>query len=224
MVSSAVRLLMLTGGLWLLSGCTTAPPPVSHDGLHLASQRSFDEVYLKPDVSLAQYSAIRLEPCTVAFRGNWLRSQNSSRSAGRTRVTEQDMQAISDRLARSCDEHFKKALENAPSYRIVDAAARDDMVLEVRPKIIDLDLTAPDISDPGITRTYTTSSGEMTLYLEAYDAASGEIVARVVDKKRDFDTMRLEWTNRATNMADANRYLRSWTRSLRNSLDAARAP
>ena len=35
--------------------------------------------------------------------------------------------------------------------------------------------------------------------------------------------MRLEWTNRATNMADANRYLRSWTKSLRESLDQARA-
>jgi hypothetical protein len=63
----------------------------------------------------------------------------------------------------------------------------------------------------------------MTLFLEAYDSASGEIIARVVDEKEDFDDMQLEWTNRATNMADANRYLRSWTKSLRESLDAARA-
>lgn len=207
----------------LLGGCATPPPAVSHDGLHLVAQKSLDEVYLKPGVSLSQYSAIRLTPCTVAFRADWMRNQNYNRSAGSSRVTEEDMQVISDRLARSCDEHFLEALEREPAYHIVGDEAADEMVLEVRPSIIDLDVTAPDINEVGITRTYTTSSGEMTLFLEAFDATSGEIIARVVDEKEDFDDMRLEWTNRATNMADANRYLRSWTKSLRESLDQARA-
>lgn len=208
--------------LWLLTGCATPPPAVSHDGLHLVAQKSFDELYLKPDVSLAQYTAIRLEPCTVAFRADWLRNQNSNRTVGRSRITEEDMQVISERLARSCDKHFLEALEDEPTYNIVGDDATGETVLEVHPSIIDLDVTAPDTNEPSITRTYTTSSGEMTLLLEAYDGASGEIVARVTDEKEDFDNMQLEWTNRATNMADANRYLRSWTRSLRNSLDAAR--
>jgi len=207
----------------LLSGCATPPPAVSHDGLHLVPQKSLDEMYLKPNVSLSQYTAIRLEPCTVAFRADWLRNQNMNRTVGRGRITEEDMLVISDRLARSCDEHFLEALEGEPAYNIVGDDATGETVLEVHPSIIDLDVTAPDTNDVGITRTYTTSSGEMTLFLEAYDSASGEIVARVVDEKKDFDDMQLEWTNRATNMADAKRYLRSWTKSLRDSLDAARA-
>jgi hypothetical protein len=209
--------------LLLLGGCATPPPAVSHDGLHLVPQKSLDQMYIKPEVSLSQYTAIRLEPCTVAFRADWLRNQNMSRTVGRDRITEEDMQVISDRLARSCDEHFLEALESEPAYKIVGEDASGETVLEVRPSIIDLDVTAPDTNDVGITRTYTTSSGEMTLFLEAYDSASGEIIARVVDEKEDFDDMQLEWTNRATNMADANRYLRSWTKSLRESLDAARA-
>lgn len=220
-----VKAMLVAGAVsaLLLAGCATPPPAVSHDGLHLVPQKSLDEVYLKPGVSLSQFTAIRLTPCTVAFRADWMRNQNFDRSPGSSRVTEEDMQVISDRLARSCDEHFLEALEREPAYHIVGDEVTDEVVLEVRPSIIDLDVTAPDINEVGISRTYTTSSGEMTLFLEAFDAASGEIIARVVDEKEDYDDMRLEWTNRATNMADANRYLRSWTKSLRESLDLARA-
>lgn len=206
-----------------LQGCATAPEAVSHDGLHLVSQADLDTVYLKPNASLERYTAVRLEPCTVAFKAHWQRRQNSGRHSGRTRVTKKDMSAITNRLARACDRHFAQALTADPAYNIVEKDSGDSDVLEVRPSIIDLDFTAPDTSRPAITRTYTTSSGEMTLFLEAYDGASGEIVARIIDQKEDFTDMHLEWTNRATNMADANRYLRSWTRSLRESLDAARA-
>ncbi|WP_049723672.1 DUF3313 family protein [Gilvimarinus polysaccharolyticus] len=211
--------------VWLLIGCATTPPPAVSGGLHLVVAQPFDEVYLRPDVSLAQYTAIRLQPCTVAFKANWLRNQNSNRALGRARISNKDMQKISDRLAGSCDEHFKKALARPPAYKIIADGenADSETVLELRPSLVEVDLTAPDINEPGITRSYTMSSGEMTLLLEAYDGASGEVIARVTDTKEDFNNMQLEPTNRATNMADTNRYLRSWTRALRQSLDAARA-
>jgi hypothetical protein len=204
-----------------LQGCAAPPQAVSHDGLHRVSQAELDSVYLKPNASLERYTAIRLEPCTVAFKTNWQRQQNSGRHSGRARVTQKDMSAITNRLARACDRHFAQALAADPAYKVVEQGG-DNNVLELRPSIIDLDFTAPDINRPAMTRTYTTSSGEMTLFLEAYDGASGEIIARIIDQQEDFTDMHLEWTNRATNMADANRYLRRWTRSLRESLDAAR--
>ena len=61
----------------------------------------------------------------------------------------------------------------------------------------------------------------MTLLLEMYDSGSGEILGRVTDRKRDFEHAQLQWTNRATNMADVNRFLRSWTAYLLDGLDAA---
>ncbi|UTF61479.1 DUF3313 family protein [Gilvimarinus sp. DA14] len=206
------------------AGCATPPPPVSHDGLHLIDNRDLDQVYLKPEIDLGAYGAISLRPCTVAFRDNWQRNQNSNISAGRARVTDEDMDVIKGRLAEACDKYFRQALEKEPAYRIVAEGEQSDVrVLDVRPSIIDLDVTAPDLNDVGMVTTYTTDSGEMTLFLEAYDGATGEILARVVDRKRDRDDMYLEWTNRATNMHDANMYLRSWTNDLREGLDKARA-
>ena len=216
--------LALVSAAVLLAGCAAPPPPVSHDGLHLIGNRDLDQVYLKPNIELSAYDAISLRPCTVAFRDNWQRNQNSNMSAGRTRVTDKDMDVIKGRLAEVCDKNFRQALEEDPAYRIVAEGEQSDLrVLDVRPSIIDLDVTAPDLNDVGMVTTYTTDSGEMTLFLEAFDGATGEILARVVDRKRDRNDMYLEWTNRATNMHDANMYLRSWTNDLREGLDKARA-
>ncbi|MBU2884648.1 DUF3313 domain-containing protein [Gilvimarinus agarilyticus] len=221
---------IMCGGLFL-AGCATPPAPVSHDGLHLVQDKGWDQLYVKPDIDIADYHAFALQPCTVAFRDNWMRSQNSGRNIGGQRVSERDMQEIQERLAAVCDEYFEKSLRQEPAYRLVaegetpEAAQYDTQtqVLELKPAIIDLDIHAPDIDGATKVRSYTTSFGEMTLLLEAYDARSGEIVARIVDRKVDQDSMNhLQWTNRVTNMADAKRYMRSWTRSLRNHLDASR--
>lgn len=215
--------LPLLSATLFLAACATPPPPVSHDGLHLMDNRDLDQVYLKPGTELSAYTAVQLRPCTVAFRDGWQRDQNSSRYIGRSRVTEKDMEVIKERLAEACDKYFLEALGEDPAYKIVSDSGEGESVLDIRPSIIDLDITAPDLNDVGMTTTYTTSSGEMTLFLEAYDGTTGEILARVVDRKEDRDDMYLEWTNRATNMRDANRFLRSWTDDLREALDKARA-
>ncbi|WP_020210243.1 DUF3313 family protein [Gilvimarinus chinensis] len=215
--------LALLSAALLLTACATPPPPVSHDGLHLMDNRDLDQVYLKPGTELDVYTVINLRPCTVAFRDGWQRDQNSSRYTGRSRVTEEDMEVIQERLGEACDKYFREALAKAPAYKIAEQSQDGERVLDLRPSIIDLDITAPDLNDVGMTTTYTTSSGEMTLFLEAYDGTTGEILARVVDRKEDRDDMYLEWTNRATNMRDANRFLRSWTDDLREALDKARA-
>lgn len=216
--------LISTSAALALAACATPPPPVSHDGLHLVEQRDLDQVYVKPGINIGDYQAYTLQPCTVSFRADWMRNQNTNRDFGRDRVTEEDMEVISGRLAKVCDEYFLAALQEEPAYKVVEQGSDGERVLELRPSIIDLDVRAPDLNEVGMVRTYTTSSGEMTLYLEAYDAVTGEIVARVVDEKEDRDDMYLQWTNRATNMADAKRFMRSWTHSLRKSLDATREP
>lgn len=217
-----LALLMVAGSL-LLAGCAAPPAAVSHDGLHLVENSDWDQLYIKPDLRIADYDAFTLQPCTVAFRDKWMRDQNSQRRRfGRSRITERDVQEIQERFAAVCDEYFERALREEPAYRLVSEPDGQSRVLELRPAIIDLDLNAPDVDEVGIVRTYTTSFGEMTLLLEAYDGLTGEIVARIVDRKVDYNDQHLEWTNRVTNMADARRFMRSWTRSLRKSLDASR--
>jgi len=60
----------------------------------------------------------------------------------------------------------------------------------------------------------------MTLFLELIDNRTGDILARVVDKRRGLDSGRMQWTNSITNRADAERILGNWARLLRKGLDA----
>lgn len=214
---------LLVSACLLLAACASAPPAETHDGLVLAEKSRFDSLYLKPGVDLAAYSRTRLEPCTVAFKADWLRNQNTAQRAFSHRITKEDMEAIKERIAEACDRHFAEALREHPRYPLVESESTEGPVLEIRPAIIDLDIRAPDVDAPGIHRTYTTSFGEMSLRLEMFDAASGEILGRVNDRQRDFESEYLQWTNRATNMADVNRFLRTWRDYLLEGLETAHA-
>ena len=47
-----------------------------------------------------------------------------------------------------------------------------EKVLILRPSIINLDIAAPDIMSAGMSRTYTTSAGQMTLLLDIIDGTT----------------------------------------------------
>lgn len=208
----------------LLTGCTTAhTPQVSHDGLKLVPDTRLGTVYLKPGADMSQYQNVMVADCTVSFRKNWLRDQNTQRVDLNNRVTQDDVDKIKNRLSQSCKEHFSDELAKSARYQLVDTPVSGEPTLLLKPSIIDLDIHAPDVLRAGISRTYTTSAGEMTLFLEAYDAASHAIIARVVDRAKERHTGQLEWTNSVTNQAEANRVLSRWARLLTSGLNEAQA-
>lgn len=206
----------------LAAGCATnAPPEVTHDGLVRDHSFKSAEVYRKPGASLTAYGEYGLAPCEVAFKKNWLRDQNSSRLDLTNRITQKDVNEIKTKLGAECDKYFRTALEEPPAYKLVEQFTEGEQVLVITPAIVNLDIAAPDTMSPGITRTYTTSSGEMTLYLEVIDGTTHEVLFRVVDRRRAPDTGIMQWTNSVTNKADADRILRYWAGKLRKALDAA---
>jgi hypothetical protein len=177
---------------------------------------------MKPGADLSHFDEYGVTPCQVAFKKNWLRDQNSSRIDLSNRVTQKDVDRIKDTLAAECDTFFREALLEEPAYKLVESFDEGEQVLVIRPNIINLDVHAPDVGRPGVTRTYTTSSGEMTLMLELVDGTTGEVLARGVDRKRGLDDNMLQWSNSVTNKADADRALRRWSSLLRDALDNIR--
>jgi hypothetical protein len=116
-------------------------------------------------------------------------------------------------------EVFSKTLQEG-GYQL--ASGPGDDVLGVKSAIINLDIVAPDVSSPGITRTYSESAGEMTLYMELYDSVSGDLLAKALDRREDRRTGYFQWRNRVTNRAAANRILKVWAGVLKEGLDDAR--
>jgi hypothetical protein len=206
----------------VLSSCaTTSPAAETHDGLVLVPDTRFAQVFMRPGADLSSYTDFGLTPCQVAFRKNWQRDQNQSTINLNSRVTQEDVTRIKDRLSAECDSTFRAALEQAPPYRLVQQFSNGEHVLVLRPAIINLDIVAPDVMSPGRQRTYTMEAGEMTLVLEGVDGTTGEILVRVVDRRRALDTGRLQWTNSVTNQADARRILNRWASQFREGLDEA---
>lgn len=216
--------LALPGLLALLAACAgNTPAPVSHDGLVAVDTDRFKAVYAKTDVELEAYSQFAVADCAVAFRANWLRDQNRGQISPRDRVSEKDMDEIRASLGDLCREQFMEALTAEPSYRLVEPDDRDAATLVLVPRIIDLDVVAPDVQSATRSYTFTTESGSMTLVLEVLDGSSGEVLYRVVDRRKGSSSVRLEWSNRITNMANARRVLKAWGRQLREGLDQAMA-
>jgi Protein of unknown function (DUF3313) len=204
----------------ILSSCaSTSPPTQTHDGLVLVPNTRFAQVFMRPGADLSSFTAFGLTPCEVAFRKNWQRDQNQSTINLNSRVTQEDVTRIKDRLGEECDNTFRAALEQAPAYNLLDDVSKGEPVLVLHPSIINLDIAAPDVMVPGRQRAYTTEAGEMTLVLEGVDATTGETLVRVVDRRRALDTGRLQWTNSVTNQADARRILNRWASQFREGLD-----
>lgn len=199
-------------------------PDQTDDGLDRVKSKKVDALYKKEGSTLAPYTKVRIEECTVAFRKNWLRDQNMDRAGVNNRLNTEDMNKIQAELAKIFMEQFSKELEKG-GYQVVSEDAED--VLLLRPSIIDLDVAAPDISmrQPGMVTTYTTSSGEMTLKLDFLDSATNSLIGRIIDRREDNSSgNQIQYTNSITNRVDAERVVRSWANLLRKALDDAKAP
>lgn len=204
--------------LWGLAGAATAAQPqpeqTTADGLQLTPSNNVELLYTRPGASLAAYRRVAVLDCYVAFRKDWQRDQSETG----IRVTGADMERIKKNLSAEFRKVFAEELAKG-GYVLANEAAEDVLIL--RPAIIDLDVAAPDTMNPGMGRTFSTSAGSMTLYLELYDGATGQIIARAYDRASARDMGTMMWQNSVTNRAEADRQLQKWADLARKALDNA---
>jgi hypothetical protein len=187
-------------------------PPQNWDGLELKKVKGLDAVYVRPNVQFTPYKSVMLDTTIVEFSKDWQKSFDFS-----DRPSAADMQKIREKLAELMRTEFTQELVKH-GYTVVDAPAED--TLQIRTAIIDLFINAPDLQNPGITRSYTSSAGRMTLVLEAHDGPTGQLLARVVDGREDNHMGgMITWTNAATNTNDARVIIDDWAKDLREALD-----
>ena len=198
------------------------PPEVSKDGLHLTKNTKSTLVYIKPGVDWSQYKRVAILDCLVEFDKNWKRDYNADRISTTNRVSDADMERIKKDVAAEFKKVFTKEMQDKGGYPVVDTAAPDVLVL--RPAIINLRVTAPDLMSPGISATVVSSAGSATLYIELWDSATNTILARAMDAQADPGFAgRGQSANRVTNTMAAQDIMRRWATKLRNYLEAARA-
>lgn len=210
----AIALLVAVGSFRVQS---TDAPEISFDGLHLVPDSKVAIAYVNPEADFSVYDEFLMLDAYVAFKKNW---QRDTRVAGR-RVSNKEMERIKKEAGELLHETFRNELEDKGGYKFVEAAGDD--VLIIRPALIDLVITAPDIPVAGRVTQYVASAGAATLYLEMYDSVSGEILARLVDRRAMQDYGHARWANSVTNRTDARRMFRRWGELLRTGMDEIRA-
>ena len=192
-------------------------PAVNDEGMELVKDSDLATVYADPGADLSIYNRIWLQDATVAFKKNWQRDQNRSY---RLKVRTEDMERIQEDVATLFREVFTEELLDG-GYELAEEIGDD--VLLVKPAIVDLDVTAPDIQHASRTYSYSESAGEMTLNLELFDSLTGDKIAKATDRKRDYRRGYAEWRTSVSNRGDARRMMRSWAKALRSALDEARS-
>ena len=198
----SVLLSLILGGHALAE---EALPDMTFDGLKRVDSDRVATAYIDPDADFSVFRRVAILDPHVAFRANWQRDQNRNR---RTNIRSSDMERIKADVAQLFRTVFTERLE-AAGYQVVTVANEDVLVL--RPAIIDLDITAPDVRRAGRSRTFAASTGAATLFLELVDSLSGAPLGRAVDRqaaRRAGGT--LNWSNRVTNSAEARRVVGRW--------------
>jgi len=191
-------------------------PEVNDEGMELVENSELATVYADPGADLGIYKRFILLDATVAFKKNWKRNQNDSYPF---KVKDKDMVRIQEDVAELFREVFTKELVDG-GYTMTDEPGPD--VLLIKPAIVDLDITAPDVPSSTQTYSYSDSAGEMTLNLELFDSLTDDKIVKATDRKRDPDYMGLRWRTSVSNRADAERMMKSWAKALRDLLDEAR--
>lgn len=173
-------------------------------------------VYAKPDASLEQYQRVYLVEPYVGFRKNWLRDQNR----GRMKVSARDMERIEAEVRQLFMEIFTAELLKG-GYALAKERARD--VLLVKPAIIGLDVNAPDPMAGGMSDTFSTTAGSMTLFMELYDSETDDLLVKAIDPTSDWETTYMHRKTKVSNRSAATRMMTPWAQALRRGLDDAHA-
>jgi Protein of unknown function (DUF3313) len=192
-------------------------PQTTKDGLVLKSQTSSRLVYLKPGASFSKYDRVAILDCFVDFQKGWQQNYNNTVDDPSNMVSDQKVQQMKAWLAAEFKKVFIARLKKG-GYQVVDFGAPDVLIL--RPALLNVQVTAPDIMSAGIEATVVRSAGSATLYLELWDSVSRTLLGRVTDAEADQSPA--QQASAVTNAAAADFILKNWADDLVRHLDAAR--
>ncbi len=181
-----------------------AKAPANWDGLARVPAKNVDYLYLRPGADFRQYDAIILEPTQVAFRKNWQRDMNRSRS-GLSRVSDSQLRKAIDESQEKVRTTFEKRFRET-GFQIVTAPAEN--ALKVTVGVANVDVSAPEMNSAR-SRTFSEQAGYGTLIIEVRDSVSGELLGRAVDHGTAGDHF-VMMRNTVNNWADFEQLFDDW--------------
>jgi len=219
---------ILLASLTVLSGCnsskTQAYALVSPEGLILVDhpKSQVNAIYIRQEADFNQYDQAELLEPQITFKSDWLATVNAARPYNP--VTEADQANMIEFGQTMLIEEFTKKL-SAGGYEIVSEAG--PKALGIKASVSEMDVFAPDPNNTAslYADTYTRGGGSAVLTLELYDTMTGQILARVVDRKMGQLGGYNERTVRTQqdNIEGARETFAGWAEILVNGLELVKA-
>jgi len=196
-----------------------ADAPDNWDGLVQIKPKRMDMVHVLPGADFRPYTKVMLDKTEVAFRKDWQKNMNDTRSVSR-KIDDAEAAKIMAAASSNFSDVWTKALEKA-GYPVVTAPGAD--VLRLSPGIADLYINAPDTMEAGRVQSYTAEAGEATLILEVRDSRTNALLGRVVDRRETRSSVAMQPANRVTNQADFRSLFSQWASIAGKGLDELKA-
>jgi hypothetical protein len=184
-------------------------------GLQKTSVKGLELAYVRPGASLAAYKRVKLDPVEVQFDRSW----DPTRTGSRIKLSAEEREKIRASVAKLVEEEFAKTLQKGGTYQLTTESAPD--VLRVKVSVLNVYINAPAGTGAGRSKTYVSSAGQMTLLAELSDSVSGQVLARVADRREGNSLARMERADRIENEGAAREVAAAWAQILRNALDKA---
>jgi len=205
--------------LVILAGCAT--PSTTADGLVSASSGKFDELYFRPNADLSAYRRVLIEPVPVKFSSDFLSGKHGLNYllAQPMYGPYQEPEALAEDMSGLMQASLADAFR-AANYEVVGAAAPD--VLRISVRIDELFINAPDRLSSSVRVTFNRDTGQAILSLEATDAASGTVLARIVHRPIVREVSRFNLADDTTNRFWLETAFRRWAANVTTELRASR--
>jgi hypothetical protein len=207
------------GTVALASPVAAADAPESWDGLARVKSKKFQLVYLQPGADFRGYTKVIVDPTEVAFRKNWAKDYNASIRGVSGRVSDADVQKVTQQGAVAATDIFSDAFTKA-GYTIVKDPGPD--VLRVRTLLLNIHVRAPDVPQPGRTRSYSSEAGEASLVVEVRDSETGAMIGRAVDRRLAGENTILS-RNQVSNRSDFRNLVQAWANDSARGLGELKA-
>jgi hypothetical protein len=147
-----------------------------------------------PDVNWSRYTHFQLEEASVEFREHWARDLERR---GGTVIRERDEARIKSDMSGLLSKVFSRELLNEGNWVLTEDV--DANVLRFTPRIVDLDIYAPDRVRDYIGGALADSKGRMTLELDIHDSMTGRLIATTRQRQEDPYDGYMERANSASN-------------------------
>ena len=188
--------------------------------LEKVKRAKFRETYVNTGVDFSKYNKLYLGDALFDYRdvGPAQRSRTYSSSKSVFGISEADRQ----KFEKYVDEAFMKEVVKGKKFKVVDTI--DDNTIIMRGAVVDIVSRVPP-EFAGRSEIYLASVGEATLVLEFIDGKSGEVLARIAERRAlgrpggGIDMMMP--TSSVSVWADVRRWASGAARRLRGELDSA---